>query len=242
MSTSKYYEEYWSPGGFQPEAILTESLYAVLADVVSPGFDCLDFGCGDGRTAGTWLREHAGSYVGVDISDAALEQARALGLDVRKIDESAELPFDATSFDCVLAAEVLEHMFRPDEACREIHRVLRPGGTIVVTVPNSAYWRRRVDLALFARWNPMGDMLSVDEPWRDPHIRFFTGAGLRRMLERTGFEAVTVGGAGGAFVKEIPGVRALARRRSSPAYESLERRAPSLLGFRLHAIARKPPA
>jgi SAM-dependent methyltransferase len=240
LGTSEYYEDYWSPDTEYRVAIHTESLYALLERVVTPTSDCLDFGCGDGRTAGPWLLHHAGSYVGADVSSIAVGEAREQGLDAREIPESGELPFDAESFDVVLATEVFEHLFRPDEACREIHRVLRPRGCLVITVPNAAYWRRRLDLALFARWNPMGDELSVGQPWRDPHIRFFTLAALRRMLSATGYEVAHAGGTGGALIKEIPGVRHLARRRSSAAYRFCERRAPSLLGFRLQAIAHKP--
>ena len=239
MGQTDYYEEYWSPGDSYPAAIHTEPLYALLEQVVTPASDCLDFGCGDGRTAGLWLRERAHSYVGVDVSSTAVREARERGLDAREIPESGELSFDSESFDVVVATEVLEHLFRPDDACREIHRVLRPGGSFAITVPNVAYWRRRVDLALFARWNPLGDELAVEQPWRDPHVRFFTLAALRRMLSATGYEVVHAGAVGGALIEEIPGVRQLARRRSSAAYRFCERRAPSLLGFRLQAIARK---
>lgn len=239
MGQTDYYEDYWSPGESYPAAIYREALYALLEEVVLPSSDCLDFGCGDGSTAGLWLSERARSYVGVDVSSTAVSEAHERGLDAREIPESGELPFDPESFDVVLATEVFEHLFRPDEACREVGRVLRPGGSLVITVPNVAYWRRRVDLALFARWNPLGDELSVEQPWRDPHIRFFTLAALRRMLTATGYEVVTARGVGGALIKEIPGVRYSVRRRSSAAYRFFERRAPSLLGFRLQAIARK---
>ena len=60
----------------------------------------------------------------------------------------------------------------------EAARVLRSGGVLIASVPNVAFWRRRLDLVC-GRWNPEGDDLSVAEPWRDPHLRFLTTAALR---------------------------------------------------------------
>lgn len=181
------------------------------------------------------LLSHGASYVGVDISHAAVAAARGIGLDARVIDDAAALPFDSESFDFVLCIEVLEHLFRPDLAASEIARVLRPGGTVLITVPNVAYWRRRADMAVLGRWVAGGDIMAT--PWRDPHIRFFQMSALRRMLERTGFETVEVGGHGGAILSDIPLLRRLYRGEASKLYKRVERVAPSLLAVRLHAVA-----
>jgi hypothetical protein len=137
--------------------------------------------------------------------------------------------------------EVLEPRRAPHLAIREALRVLTPSGIFLATVPNIAYWRSRVDL-VFGRWNPFGDDLSVEQPWRDPHIRFFTAKVLRRMLVGSGFDEVMVGGHDGAFLGDLPIVR---RRPSRPppgvAYRALARRHPSLFCLRLHAAARKGP-
>ncbi len=177
------------------------------------------------------------SYVGVDISHTAVAAAREIGLDARVIEDATALPFAADTFDFVLSIEVFEHLFRPDLAVAEIARVLRPGGTALVTVPNVAYWRHRVDLALFGRWNPFGDDQSVQAPWRDPHIRFFNRASLARMLDQGGFESVDVRGHGGAFLRDLPALRRLGRGHVSRAYLALERWVPALFASRLHAVA-----
>jgi methionine biosynthesis protein MetW len=249
METKTYYETYWSPGGFRPTGQLRVPLQELYEQAIDPMMDCLDFGCGDGRTSGLWLSERARSYVGVDVSATAVAMARDSGLDARVVDDGDSLPFPDESFDAVVCIEVLEHLFEPQAACAEFLRVLRPGGTLIITVPNVAYWRRRLDFFVLGRWNPLGDELSVSQPWRDPHIRFFNRRSLTRMLEHHGFAQVEVGGHGGTLAGDIPIVRKLVRERGgwavpdwspNPVYRRFERALPGLLGYRLHAVARRP--
>ena len=207
-------------------------------------------GCGDGRTAGTVLDGLAASYTGVDVSTAAVREAESLGLDARVVADPADLPFPDGSFDVVTCLEVLEHLASPLEAAAEIRRVLRPGGRLIATVPNVAYWRRRLDLVAIGRWNPLGDHLSIQEPWRDPHLRFFTLRALRDMVESAGFEIVSAGGHWGGLLVDVPGRNRLRSRLppasvdhvrpASRAYRRLEARFPSLLAFRLHVVAQRP--
>jgi len=109
-------------------------------------------------------------------------------------------------------------------------------------VPNIAYWRRRIDLLGFGRWNPLGDDRSVSEPWRDPHLRFFTVPTLRSMLQQAGFAVISLGGHGGALLRDIPPVRWMRQGdQGSAAYRDLQARLPSLLGWGLHASAARLP-
>jgi SAM-dependent methyltransferase len=236
-----YYETYWSEKGFCPNGAITPALAQLIRANIRTGWRCLDVGCGDGRTAGLCLRDHGCEYVGVDVSENAVRAAQALGLEAQKIDDAASLPFPEATFDAAVCIEVMEHLFDPHLAATDISRVLRPGGVLIVTVPNVAYWRRRIDLALLGRWNPLGDNLAVVQPWRDPHLRFFNPGSLRRMLTSVGFHPVTVGGHGGSLVRDVPWIgRKLWRGKSSRLYRTAERAAPSLLAYRLHAVAFKP--
>src|SRR5205823_1707645 len=81
---------------------LLPGLLALFERHVSSDDDCLDVGCGDGGTSGGWLHEHAGSYLGVDISESAIEMASARGLDARLIDDAGDLPFPDGSFDLAI--------------------------------------------------------------------------------------------------------------------------------------------
>jgi ubiquinone/menaquinone biosynthesis C-methylase UbiE len=236
-----YYDEYWSEGGFNPDQGLMNSLHRVLERTVRGDEDCIDVGCGRGRGPGAWLAAHTGSYLGVDVSEAAVEAARGLGLNAQVIEDASRLPFPDASFDLAVCLEVLEHLVDPQLAASEMLRILRPGGRVLVTVPNVAYWRRRLDLLVLGRWNPMGDDQSAYRPWRDPHLRFFGQANLARMLFETGFTQVQTGGHGGSWMTDIPGVRRLMRRNQpGPLFKQLVGVSPSLFAHHLHAVGVKP--
>jgi SAM-dependent methyltransferase len=233
------YDAYWSPDGFSPvDHPLYGHLLEVLNRQVRSDHDALDLGCGDGSHCGPWLSQRARSYVGADVSETAIGLARQQGREAVVIEDAAKLPFDDGSFDVVVCIEVLEHLLDPLGAAREALRVLRPGGTLVATVPNVAHWRARAD-ALLGRWNPTGDHLSAEQPWRDPHIRFFSPVTLRRMLFAAGFHQVEVIGLQeGKLLHRMPGVRRVIRnRRPGTVGRALARRYPALLAERICATS-----
>jgi SAM-dependent methyltransferase len=89
-----------------------------------------------------------------------------------------------TGYDVVLAGDVIEHLPHPKESLREILRVLRPGGELLLSVPNFGHWypRGRVVLGLFGY-----DRRGILD---DTHLRFFTRSSLRRMVRNSGFDIV----------------------------------------------------
>jgi methionine biosynthesis protein MetW len=232
-SVAAYYDRYWSAElerRYEPGP----ALWSLILHGVGQATRCLDVGCGSGNSYAAELRRRGVSYVGVDVSSRAVELARESGLNAHVIEDAATLPLADESFDLVLCVEVLEHLFAPHEAAREIGRVLKPGGRLVVSTPNVAYWRLRANL-LLGVWNPIGDELSLEQPWRDPHIRFFTPTTLRRMLLMAGFSSVTTGAHNGRLLDHLTS-RPTSFGRSS-VYGFLERRLPSLLGLTIHAVA-----
>ena len=119
--------------------------YAKLG--VRPGDRLLDLGCGFGRHAFEAARRGA-RVVACDMSDAELKEVRATFGAMAEAGQVAEegctgavngdavhLPFADASFDRVIASEVMEHIPNDAGAMAELTRVLRPGGTIAVTVP-----------------------------------------------------------------------------------------------------------
>ena len=233
-----YYDTYWTDQGFDPPSNLNEDIRRLLIGATAGRV--LDVGCGDGDTAGLWLKQLGREYVGVDVSASAVKRACAAGLDARLIDDAAALPFDSNSFDSVVCIEVLEHLLFPNLAAAEILRVLKPGGTLFATCPNVMFWRRRIDGLFFGRWHPYGDELSLEEPWRDPHIRFFTATALDRMLCKVGFDDVKVSGHECTLFGDMPGVRRVLGRYDRPWFNRrLAERFPSLMACRLNATARK---
>jgi|SRR4051812_25299317 len=239
MSAQSYYDRYWTDSGFNPTGNGPfPELREILEQRARPGDPWLDVGCGDGRTAGLWLSARGCDYIGVDVSKTAVARAQGEGLDARLIGDATELPFPDEAFCGILAIEVLEHLFEPQQAAAEFHRLLKPGGTLFVSLPNVAYWRRRLELLLLGRFDPLGDDLSIEQPWRDPHIRFFTPTTLARMLASAGFHA-DVRGYAGALLADTPKLGRRLHGRRSAVYALAERRLPDLLGRRICAVATK---
>lgn len=101
---------------------------------VPPGGRVLDAGGGTGRVA-VHLRALAGEIVVLDRSAPMLRQARARGLDALAGDVT-RLPFPDATFDRVVVVDALHHFTRPAEAIRELLRVLRPAGRLVIEEPD----------------------------------------------------------------------------------------------------------
>lgn len=242
MSIGAYYEQYWSDSGFHPERRINPGLVKLFTTHIPTACKLIDVGCGNASLCGWWFQQRGCDYLGVDVSAHAVAEAKAAGLKVCRVEDAALLPYPDDTFDAAVCIEVFEHLFEPHKAAREILRILKPGGVLVATVPNAAYWRRRVEL-LLGCWNPFGDDLSIEQPWRDPHIRFFTRSRLRAMLVSVGFVEIEVGG----HSDEYPAVAANARNLSrklrlsarSGMHRLLEGRLPALLAIRLHAVMSK---
>ena len=231
--SSSYYESYWTSEGFYPRGETWPELIELFRRYLPSRGHVLDLGCGDGQTSGRWLTDHGYEYLGVDVSSNAIELARSAGLRAERIETAESLPFGDSTFDVVVSIEMMEHLFQPLSAAREARRVLREGGLLIVTTPNIAYWRSRLNLALLGRFDPLGDDMSHTKPWRDPHIRFFSPRTMESFLTEAGFERNVVLGYRGGVVNGLPWVNRFLNRqpKSSAAYRALERRWPNLLSY-----------
>jgi SAM-dependent methyltransferase len=135
----------------------------------------LDAGCGEGWIASTIA---APELVCVDRSEAAVEAARARGLDARVADVES-LPFADGDFDAVMCNNVLYHVPDRDRALAELARVLRPGGRFVGIYGFADH--------LQELWDAIGD------PWDPDDFGCASGAELERHFARV--ECRPAGGA-----------------------------------------------
>lgn len=139
----------------------------------------LDLGCGTGNYT-VELHKRGFDVVGVDLSEKMLEIARGKLPDVEFVRASAyNLPFNDESFDLVLSVTMFEFLREPERAVREIHRVLKPGGEVIIgTMNGRSLW------FLFKRLKT----LFVETAYR--YARFYTPGELEGLLIEQGFRDV----------------------------------------------------
>ncbi|GAC1436892.1 MAG: class I SAM-dependent methyltransferase [Solirubrobacteraceae bacterium] len=98
-----------------------------------PGIAILDAGCGSGRNMVELQRR--GTVTGLELADESVARARQRGVGEVVQGSLAEMPFADASFDLAVSFDVIEHLEDDLAALRELRRVVRPGGTLVLTVP-----------------------------------------------------------------------------------------------------------
>lgn len=143
--------------------------YQWVASIIK-GKRVLDFGCGSGYGAAE-MAKHATSVTAIDVSDEAIEYAKATysrsNLIYRSFNPGEALPFDDASFDVVISFQVIEHVSDPDMYAKEARRLLTPGGAMIVITPDRAY-----------------RLLPGQKPWNRWHIDEFSATGLQTLLSR----------------------------------------------------------
>jgi GT2 family glycosyltransferase/SAM-dependent methyltransferase len=145
----------------------------------TPGGRALDIGSGNG----IWLLklQALGWQVeGLEFSSLACQHARAAGLTVHQ-GSLADIRFPSGHFDVVRIWQTLEHVPNPAEVLREIARILKPGGQLLIGVPNAGGWLARA-------WGPLWFDLDVPR-----HLWHFTAADLRALVERAGLRVDSIG-------------------------------------------------
>jgi SAM-dependent methyltransferase len=144
----------------------------------------LDAGCADGLLD-RHLHLPGIRMVGMDVNEGDLAVARLRNPQAVYVLGSLEgIPFGGETYDGAVCVDVLEHLENDREAVRELHRVLRPGARLVVTVPQREFplpydplnWL----LMRFGTHLPFG-------MWGYGHLRLYSREGITRLLGEEGF-------------------------------------------------------
>lgn len=166
----------------------------------------LDLGCGRGFLLRALRRELPSvRCIGVELSEMAVRELREDSFEIFVQDVADRLPADDASIDLVIMGEVIEHVFDPDACLEEARRVLRPGGTLVLTTPNLASWLNR--LLLFFGVQPVFTETSARKKYghwlgllgqhstnTQGHLKLFTAGALCELLGDIGFDVLKVEG------------------------------------------------
>lgn len=157
------------------------------------GDKILDAGCGDGFYLHLLSRLGKYQITGLDFDKNALKSAKKNLKGVKNVTimhgSVLELPFKANSFNKVILTEVAEHLPDDLQGLKEIYRVLKPGGTLVLTVPNHNYP---------LLWDPVNKVLEATTGkhiksgfWAgiwNQHIRLYYPEEIKKVVKKAGFK------------------------------------------------------
>jgi ubiquinone/menaquinone biosynthesis C-methylase UbiE len=191
-------------------------LAKMVRGLMPPGWEkakLLDIGTGDGYTIR--LVKPEGEVAGIDTDPEMQASAVHRGVDFQ-VGSAYQIPFPDNSFDLVTCVEVVEHLDRPHDALVEVKRVLRDGGSAVLTTPVPKFtWR-----VIWWAWTRLGP----GKRWETtPHVSDLhmwdgegSSRGLASMLQGLGFTIEATETCNGGYVA---GVRAK-KAGQSPAQEA----------------------
>jgi SAM-dependent methyltransferase len=177
-----YYHRVHAGHGYTPAEPFLFELHAAMLRLLEPLFlGCapegglvLDAGCG--RSLFTEMRPRwPFRIVAADVDHDLIASRKAEFGDVRWMVASAHpLPFRDASFDALFAGELIEHLADPKPGVLEFHRVLRPGGTLILTTPNRRRLANLVD--------------GSERPYSPDHLSELSFDEVRSLLSESGFE------------------------------------------------------
>jgi len=186
-----YHEDLWEgvPEGLEPVDFARRGSF--LLGHIRAGERVLDVGCGEAHFAKALVNAGA-EVVGIDVAAEPLRRARERHpeLDLRQMPAAGAWPLEDASFDAVWAGEVIEHVADTAGWLSEARRVLRSGGSLLLSTPDHGRLR-------MLRWALEPRAFEAHFDPRADHLRFYRSRTLTELLEDFGFQDVAVRLAGG---------------------------------------------
>lgn len=196
------------------------------------GLRLLDAGCGSGFNLHTLAARGFECY-GLDAAPGMVEHARSLnpGMDIR-LGDVEQLPYEGEEFDYLISIEVIRYLVHPGACVRELHRVLKPGGTALVTAMPPYSLTAYPLLNRLTRRVQVGDLTRVQQFFHS--VEF-----LRQVFREAGFSQVEVSasfwGPWRNLERLAPGLMPRLLRAWEPFDTRLER-FPALRNFSNHLL------
>ncbi len=154
-----------------------------LIPLVPEDANCiLEVGCAEGMT-GNELKKRPGVFVaGIENNEIAAEMARKVLDDVVTGDiECMDIPYSPSAFDCIIFADVLEHLVNPLDVLKKVSKLLKKDGTIIMSIPNVQFYGV-VHQLIEGNWTYQKEGI-LDET----HLRFFTFKEIEKLVKEAGF-------------------------------------------------------
>lgn len=209
----KYYDKRYAEGrsGKIPGGILgwmflrlrkfEVSRISATYELLDKGKRILDLGVGGGKLLGLCKkRRKYEEFYGLDISSVVVKRAKRTvkelsgnlsSVFIKRADINDSLPYKAKWFDTVTCIATLEHIFDPYYVISEIKRVLKPGGALILEVPNLTWLPRRFSVVLGKL-----PVTADEEGWDGGHLHYFTFEETEKLLREYGFEIEYEGSSG----------------------------------------------
>ena len=157
----------------------------IKVEARTPPGRLLDLGCARGTFLQVALKR-GWQGVGVDISTSAIEHCQSLGLDAH-CGNLPDLQFAAESFDFINMEDSIEHLPDPATMIKEVYRLLKPNGWLLVRTPDIGSLIARLQGQHWIQIKPA------------EHIYYFSGATLKKLLTLVGFTVVKTESLGRVF-------------------------------------------
>lgn len=177
----------------------------ILRELKIKAHTYLDLGCGDGQITEIVVRiVRAKEVYGIDIDNGALKSAKLRKVKTFNLDLSKDkIPQNDNSVDLVTAFELIEHLINPDNMLKEVFRILKQGGYLLLSTPNLASWVNRIVMLL--GYQPYNVEVSTEilagVPIRaysftkpSGHIRPYTLRALKELLSNHEFKIMKIRG------------------------------------------------
>ena len=157
----------------------------------------LDVGCGSGNT-GKFLKEtfNVKEVVGIELNESLSREAKN-NLDKLIVGDiqTIHLPFEVEYFDCIILADVLEHLYNPWDVMERLISFLKYDGIILASLPNVQHWTILLEL-LRGEWDYKKTGILDNT-----HIRFFTRKSIEKMFLSCGYDLLEIRNSMGSEMK-----------------------------------------